>query len=281
MKNFLSLYFDGWSDYSIFDKLLLILLLPFIAILQFLFISVFIFSPLTASASVAITDDFESYSVGTGNLLNGAGGSGWSGAWSNGSVYSSPTKTGSRSAGDSGQNYALQRYWTANEAGSITLYVRNYSASDNAAIYIQSQSSNNIIILPCYTGGVFRYYMDSSYLQTANGTCAANTWYKIDIEWDDTNQADKWRFRIDDGSWYGWGTTFGTYSTFDNIKIWSAASGATYVDDISSTDISATTTEESTATSTLALRSTESMSILVVLSLSVLAIFYIGHIILK
>jgi len=202
---------------------------PLIVFCSVVFSASLLFWPFSALATFSVTEDFECYSVGT--LAGGSGGSGWSANWVSGNVYSSPVHGGSRTGGDNAQGAALQRYFTAEAAGLLTLYFRTYSASDNAAIYVQDATSNKIILQPCYTGGVWRFYMDGSYQTT--GTCAANTWYKVDIQWDDAATADSWRFRIDDGTWIGWGATNGTFSTFDNIKIWSAAGGYSYVDDIS------------------------------------------------
>ena len=61
-----------------------------------------------------------------------------------------------------------------------------------------------------------------------------NTWYKVEIEWDDAAQPDKMRGRVNDGSWSSWTATDAAYAHIDRICIYkNAQSGDTYIDDFS------------------------------------------------
>ena len=72
----------------------------------------------------------------------------------------------------------------------------------------------------------------------------ANTWYYIDIQFDDINQDNKYRARIYDGlnwtDWSSWYNTYTNYTFIDRIYIWSSQNGHNYnswFDEIGNTNI--------------------------------------------
>lgn len=237
---------------------------------SFSFVLVLLLLPNSSSgANFSSVDSFESYDTGT--LVGGAGGSGWSGNWNTGgTVVSSPTNSGSRAI-NAGTGTA-KRSMTAASDGTMTMWIRTGNTTDAGAIYIYSASSRVVLLSFCNPSGlVFKVYTNSGYVEVP-GTCSIDTWYKVTLDLDSTNQANKFRLQINDNTTTGW-VTSGETSTFTSLdSIWLLGSdwGSKYYDDIS---FIAPVTPTSTATTTIwlgdlyALVMTRMLTMLIVLSM--------------
>jgi hypothetical protein len=167
--------------------------------------------------ALAIEDNFESYSVGSINTLNG--GSGWSGTWaevgSNCDIESSVVNTGTRAAQDTDGLSGAVRAWSAESAGVFYVSIRAGVFANSGAFYLKSGASGILFVSCRATGPAIGYYNGSVYATLVAGV--VNTWYRIGIEWDNTNQANKWRLNVDGGTWTSWANSGATFSSLDTI----------------------------------------------------------------
>ena len=172
-------------------------------------------------------DNFDSYTTGVDlNTLNS--GSGWSGAWAFDAAGALTIETAP--AGGQGGNAVrsidalAKRYsrdFTPVDVGELTFRMRiditNPSTftgvilRDTAVgnrMYVAFRASGNIEILD---NGVYRTVV-SSY--------AVDTWYTIDIEWNNIQQPNKYRARANGGEWTPWYTVDpGTYTSIGRLVI--------------------------------------------------------------
>lgn len=165
-------------------------------------------------------ENFDSYSTGT-SISTLAGGSGWSAAWVKGGSGTATIETAP--AGGQGGNalkitgttaVSAARDITGVSSGKLRFLVRLSSATpdeqvvvgiSSAAMYIQFRADSQIAMYNTQSG----VYDDIQ-------AYSANTWYTIDLEFNDSSQPDKYRVRIDEGTWTSWVTcgAFSTVTTF-------------------------------------------------------------------
>lgn len=154
-------------------------------------------------------DNFDSY--GTGALAGNNGGTGWSGAWTNGindnwqveNTVSQSASNGVSAASDATDRYIYRVMASAQSSGIQGFYMRlagtagfndfqlnsgNYTTG-TAACYIRMDGSDNLIAYgPSFGSSV-----------TGKASYAANTWYLVEIDFDCAT--DDYRIRVDGGSW--------------------------------------------------------------------------------
>ncbi len=190
------------------------------------------------------TDNFDSYSAGS--TLNGdSGGSGWTGNWTvTGGTVTTETAPAGGQGGiaarvSSATGYA-NRVYSGISAGTcrFRMQVSTTTPTDFTGIILDSK---------CYVR-----FGNNGQIQRYNGTTlsyeniqaySANTWYTIDIDFDDATQPDKYRVRVDGGTYTSWAGTNGAYTTLTNFAI--NVDGTTYtfwVDDIKDANAPVTTT---------------------------------------
>lgn len=81
------------------------------------------------------------------------------------------------------------------------------------------------------TGNIEVFNGDSDVYESVGTAYSANTWYTIEVEWNDAAQADQFRARVDGGAWYGFGTptlkvAADTYTNLDTLELDDSATNA-------------------------------------------------------
>lgn len=198
------------------------------------------------------TDDFDGYSTGVSiDTLNG--GSGWSGAWSKVIGDAGELTIETAPAGGQGGNAAkvnnatttneeqAQRSFTAITQGSVRCRMRVAAtpATEECGISLGDAGGSGSYMYVGFSaaGNIVIYNHDTTSYETIQAF-SADTWYTLDVEFDNTGQPNKYRARIDEGSWTAWKTVnTGSYTNINRFKI---ASGNNFgvvfwVDDIGPT----------------------------------------------
>ncbi len=195
-------------------------------------------------------ENFESYTAGT-DINGGTGGTGWSAGWSGGTAFDSSTT----------QKYEGSKSMEFLNAASATISRTLTTAQSEMAIYFALRRSHaNIgsgMAFDMKTGAT--YITNLQYIQIAgtngihihNGTswtnlqtATADTWYPVNVEFDDAVQPDKQRARVYvSGAWNAfsaWLTTSAAYATVGGVTLTSPGTETTaYWDTICGTDITA------------------------------------------
>lgn len=192
------------------------------------FALIVLLTPAFAFASWTGVENFDSYT--NGDNLNGKnGGTGWSGAWtdvalslyvvSNAQSVSSPNSVSFTTS--TGQEAAIKR--------SVT----TASSVDGDVVEFQFRKTTTSVNLPniqFYSGGTFITFVvfDTSGAITLNGTnvgsYSANTWYKIDVQFDYTN--DRARVSVDGGAYSSYVAFSTAVSSLDTIWLSNSAAGS-------------------------------------------------------
>lgn len=188
------------------------------------------------------TDDFDSYTPGA--ALHGAnGGTDWAAAWvTSGTSWTTETAPAGGQGGVCLRNvfasgeFQAYRDLAAISSGILSFQIRLSSATPPAD-YIEAGLYDT-------GGGVFRMqvrFHESGEIQISNDTVYeaiqsfnADTWYTIDLNFDDTAQPDQYRARVNTGTWTGWkSVNFPPYTSVDRFRLINEATGVTlHVDDI-------------------------------------------------
>lgn len=151
-------------------------------------------------------DTFDEYNS-TGDLNGNNGGSGWGGAWSGNTAFdlqSSVVQSGARavSIASSGTDSFIGRTFASGiSSGTWVSYGRMSTATGYGDHGVGDGSTNNAGIR-CTTrfdsdGNIKLFY--SAFSTSTIQAYSANTWYKIEIEFDCAT--DDYAVRIDGGSW--------------------------------------------------------------------------------
>lgn len=171
-----------------------------------------------------MNDNFESYSLGN---LNGQGG--WSGSNSM-QVVSTPTNTGSRavSFGNTAEGI-ITKSIDAVAQGKVIFYIRFTSTNSGRIVGIMTGTTQVADIR--VSSGVIGFRQGGG-THTLEGSPNVNTWYKCELEWDNTQGV---RARLNDGSFSSWLPPLNSFSTINNIRVsnFSSVTGDQYVDDFS------------------------------------------------
>jgi len=168
----------------------------------------------------SLTDNFDSYS--TGNL---PGQGSWTGS-NNIDVTDAVTQSGTRSVTSVAAGTATKTF-TEEVTGNQIAYMRGaqtnisigkWGIRDGGSI-IGSIHMRNDATLSIYSGA---YY--------SCGTYVADTWYKTEIEWDQSRDSGngEFRCRIDDGSWNTWRAFRTAGASADEVYIDDAGNGGTF-----------------------------------------------------
>lgn len=189
------------------------------------------------------TDNFDSYSSGA-SLDGASGGSGWSGNWTALFATTNTAETAPsggqggmcyRSNTSTGQSF-LTRAFSAISSGTLRFRIRvtNTSPNDFVGVVIESGSSGVFYIR--INGGNIQWFKGGVY--TTIQAVSADTWYTVDIDFNDATQNNKYRVRVDEGSWTSWDSAAIAFTTVDTFRIDKSAttSMTLYVDDIKDAD---------------------------------------------
>lgn len=181
------------------------------------------------------TENFDSYSIGA-NLNTQNGGSGWTAAWA---VTSGTITTETAPAG--GQGGLAAR----NNVQATTRYSRTFTGVSTGIVSwrmrlsVNSFTSNDIgfrlakttigdwrcAVQFGATGNIEIWNNDVAGFQTIQAY-SANTWYTGEIELNSVSQANKYRARIDGGTWTDWKTVLGgTLTDVDMVALEDQATG--------------------------------------------------------
>lgn len=188
------------------------------------------------------TDNLDSYSAGS-NLHGQNGGSDWAAAWSWNSAGTQPTVETAPAGGQGGNAIKVSgttnqtkatRTFTAISAGIVKLRLRVTATNPNDFCgFILESGAGNGKIYHRVSGGNLQLFNSPAYENVQ--AVSADTWYRIDVEFDDAAQDNKFRTRVDGGSWTDWKNTNGTYTSLDRIVIDKSNTNAgvdLWVDDI-------------------------------------------------
>lgn len=181
------------------------------------------------------TEDFDSY-LATDDIDGGSGGSGWSGNWAK--VSGAGITAEVAPAGGQGGNAA-----NSNTGGTDNHYTRAFSAISAGIFSIRMRVDFStmddyvgFVLLESGTGRIFiRFTAVDNQIQLYNGGTpgyediqgySVDTWYTIDVEFDDAAQPNKFRVRIDGGSWTSWIFVLGSsYSTLSVLRLDDSSAG--------------------------------------------------------
>ena len=193
------------------------------------------------------TDNFDSYSVAT-TLEGASGGSSWTSNWDNtpNTGWTSETAPAGGQGGVAARHTgttseATIRTFSSLTAGSVSFRVRISATSGSySGITVRlgesgQQARMNISISS--TGNISLFDNDLGDWRAITAY-SIDTWYRVDIEFDDIGQPDKFRARVDGGTWTSWYKVSGaTYALVDQFMIDDAWTGSHtfWVDDISAT----------------------------------------------
>jgi len=193
------------------------------------------------------TENFDSYTAPE-DLAGKDGGTGWGGAWTNIGAGPDLWTVQVAPSGGQGGNSAASVNPTTNEvryerpissaqtAGKVTWRMRTSATPDadesmlrlgdgpaTPKLAIQMAANGNIQILNNTTWDTIQAF-------------SIDTWYTMEIEFDNPGQPNTYRARIDAGSWTDWKTVMGaTYTSISHLQINSPVTGGVrtfYIDDI-------------------------------------------------
>ena len=148
----------------------------------------------------SLVDNFDSYSDGD---LNGQGS--WSGS-TDFDVQGTTVQAGTKAGGIAKPSASRDIYktFTAQSAGKQVLYVYNTATNGYFSMQLMESGGTYTSVFAFNTGGYFQI-LDNTATWNNIQTYAADTWYKVQLEWKDETGHTYCRVIIDDGtpsSWY-------------------------------------------------------------------------------
>lgn len=174
-------------------------------------------------------ENFDSYSVG--DLTGENGGTGWSAAWTGNTAFDVTTAQAQSGANSvvvlaaQDPEATISRAWTTGETSGIYQYYMRRKGGNNwrDGLYFDLKEGANVRggtifkVTNTSTGAVGAqiYAVGGSSEVFESGTLFADTWHKIDLEFDCTT--DQFRARVDDGTWSSW-ISFTASTTIDGIN---------------------------------------------------------------
>ncbi len=190
------------------------------------------------------TDNFDSYP--DGDLSGQNGGTDWTAAWSGGAgfdVQGTVVYQGAKAVSvvRTGAAQEITRDFTAITAGSVYIAVRVTSTALESYLMINEGATSRGYIK--HTGGVISIYDNGGgvYQNVATGL-SADTWYIVNIEFDDGAQPNNYRARVYNGSWGSFSSWYqvngGSYTNISRIRLQldTPGTGTAYYDLITPTD---------------------------------------------
>ena len=171
----------------------------------------------------SLTDNFDSYNDGD---LNGQGS--WAGS-AGFDVQTSVVNSGTKAVSDAGSAAYIGKSFTGEADGSQVFYIRTTDITKQASVDFmdgsgQSPQSTGLAI----SGSNFQILVSGGWTDMA-GTPSANTWYKMEIEW--RNSDDNVRSRVDDGTWESWTLAYQAFTEISYLRIYDASGATMYYDD--------------------------------------------------
>lgn len=177
------------------------------------------------------TENFDSYTVDA-DLNGGSGGSGWSGNWS---LVSGTITTPNAPAGGQGGNAAkstglggedrYNRAISAITAGTVRFRARLNTTTPNIEVMVRLLESGTARMAIQFDAGNIKINNNGT-LETIQAF-SADTWYTIDVDFDDSAQPNLYRARVDGGTYTAYKTTIGGgYTNIDAFQINHGSTGA-------------------------------------------------------
>jgi len=196
---------------------------------------------LTAWAAFVSTENFDSYTTGA-NLNGSSGGTGWGNNWSgtNGewTVETAPAGMSGKAARNTIVNGVMQRGLSASiTAGTVrvNMQISITNPNDFMGVVLQDSGLTARMYVRFGPTGNLELYDSGTTSYVSFGTYSANTTYTIDIDFDDSAQPDKYRARVNGGTYSGYKTVDGgAYSNIGGVRIDGSATGTRtlWIDDI-------------------------------------------------
>ncbi len=181
--------------------------------------------PTITFAAWSATDNFDSYTVGV-DLETLNGGTSWSGAWTKQAVGTQTIQLAP--SGGQGGNAVRSASLTASAydrtfanitSGTVSFRIQISNTSPDDFSGVELKEGTNFIMHVKIAGGQLQRYNGTTPAYENIQAVSANTWYTVDIQFDDAAQPDKYRVRVDGGAWTGWGGTNGAYTNINRFAI--------------------------------------------------------------
>ena len=103
----------------------------------------------------------------------------------------------------------------------VAMSVNGTVPSSHEPYFMLYSGTTRVVMIRFDSNGYIRYYTGGAFVDYS--TYTTNQWYVLAIEFDDTNQPDKFRMKVHDGSswgsWTSWVATQNAYSTINKIRI--------------------------------------------------------------
>lgn len=174
-------------------------------------------------------EDFESYTIDS-SLDNGSGGTGWADSWAlsgQGTAIADGVSpfmgdVSAKLTGTSGDGPALARSFNANySCGSLyfALKVDAFNANGGGSLEMYDNGSW-VTSFQSFTPNNIKYYA-GGWVTFATGL-STDTWYLINVEWDNSLHPNLMRARLKTGdTWGSWTDWFspGSFSSISGIKL--------------------------------------------------------------
>lgn len=156
----------------------------------------------------ALTDNFDSYTDGD---LNGQG------SWSGGTdfdIQGTTTQGGAKAVlNTAAASSSISKNFTGSATGVQSLYGRTADVTSDAVWSIRMGESGSAKHYIKTNGGQVQYFNGAAYANL--GAVSADTWFKLDIQWDaSTDQA---RYRLNDGTWTSYYSGVATYTQISTV----------------------------------------------------------------
>lgn len=182
------------------------------------------------------TENFDSYTT-SADLSGGSGGSDWTNNWSVSSGGGTITVETAPAGGQGGKaarhnataGVAYKRSVADVTVGAVSVEMRvtGTSPNDFSGILLALADGSGKMYVKC-DAGKWKAFSNGvgGYVDVDNA--AADTWQTIDIEFDQDNQANKYRVRVDGGTWTSWLTVNGgSYTSIGQFVLDGSASDIT------------------------------------------------------
>jgi len=166
----------------------------------------------------SLVENFDSYNDGD---LNGQGG--WSGDTLydvQGTVVQAGTKA-VKCAGGAGSG-SIGKSFSPEASGNQIFYMRSTNPTPRQAVVFY-EDDNQLIHVLFYNGNIV--FDGGSGKTTIKSSVSINTWYKIEVEWRESD--GYFRGRVNDGNWTDWVSPLNTYTSVNKIRL-VTYSGTTY-----------------------------------------------------
>ena len=174
------------------------------------------------------TDNFDSYTIGN-SLSAGAGGSGWSGNWTEGTaavtVASSPA--GGQGGGalfvNADPNFSYSRTFADLSAGlmSFRFYINTTSPGDDTWFMLDEGVGGTAArgLVAIGSDGFVKIFDGTTLFSV--GAYTANTWHTVTMEFNDATQPNAFRAKLGAGNFTQWfpAANGGSYSVINRVRV--------------------------------------------------------------